>query len=50
MTTQAQTQPVRRQIDPPEHAYAEELAFLAAYDDGPRPPGWRLTPGPWSPS
>lgn len=44
MTTQAQTQPVRRQIDPPEHAYAEELAFLAAYDDGPRPPGWRLTP------
>lgn len=33
-----------RQIDPPEHAYAEQLAFLAAHDDGPRPPGWRLTP------
>ncbi|MFI1675540.1 AAA family ATPase [Streptomyces sp. NPDC020607] len=28
----------------PEDRYAEELAFLAAYDDGPRPPGWRLTP------
>ena len=25
-------------------AYADELAFLAASDDGPRPPGWRLTP------
>ena len=23
---------------------AAELAFLAAYDEGPRPPGWRLTP------
>lgn len=23
---------------------AAELAFLAAHDDGPRPPGWRLTP------
>src|SRR2546421_6758170 len=33
-----------RQVDPAEHAYAEQLAFLAAYDDGPRPPGWRLTP------
>lgn len=27
-----------------EETYADELAFLAAYDDGPRPPGWRLTP------
>lgn len=33
-----------RQVDPPEHAYAEELAFLAAQDDGLRPPGWSLTP------
>src|SRR5688572_28974068 len=28
---------------PAEHKYAAELAALAA-DDGPRPPGWRLTP------
>lgn len=28
----------------PERLWAEELAFLAAWDDGPRPPGWRLTP------
>jgi MoxR-like ATPase len=27
-----------------EVVYAEELAFLAAWDDGDRPPGWRLTP------
>jgi MoxR-like ATPase len=33
-----------RQIDPPEDRYADELAHLAAADDGPRPPGWRLTP------
>jgi MoxR-like ATPase len=33
-----------RQVDPAEHAYARQLAFLAAYDDGPRPPAWRLTP------
>ncbi|PRY38711.1 ATP-binding protein [Umezawaea tangerina] len=33
-----------RQVDPAEDAHREELAFLAAYDDGPRPPGWRLTP------
>ncbi|GAA3853678.1 AAA family ATPase [Saccharothrix violaceirubra] len=33
-----------RQVDPAEDAHSEELAFLAAYDDGPRPPGWRLTP------
>src|SRR5207302_7034104 len=33
-----------RQVDPVEQAYADELAFLAAHDDGPRPPGWRLTP------
>ncbi|GIG62034.1 ATPase AAA [Longispora fulva] len=34
----------RRQVEPAEDAYAAELAFLAGYDDGPRPPGWRLTP------
>lgn len=33
-----------RQIVPPEDRYATELAFLAAYDAGPRPPAWRLTP------
>ncbi|MFJ8647345.1 AAA family ATPase [Streptomyces sp. NPDC093546] len=37
-------QGVRRQVELPEDRYADELAFLAAYDDGPRPPGWRLTP------
>ncbi|MFJ8439848.1 ATP-binding protein [Kitasatospora griseola] len=33
-----------RQIVLPEDKYAAELEFLAAYDSGPRPPGWRLTP------
>lgn len=33
-----------RQQLPAEDRYAEELAFLAAWDDGPRPPGWALTP------
>jgi MoxR-like ATPase len=32
------------QVEPPETRYAGELRFLAAYDDGPRPPRWRLTP------
>lgn len=32
------------QAPPPEFVWAEELAFLATYDEGPRPPGWRLTP------
>lgn len=27
-----------------EARHAAELAFLAAWDGGPRPPGWRLTP------
>jgi MoxR-like ATPase len=27
-----------------EHQYAQELAALAAADDRPRPPGWRLSP------
>ncbi len=29
---------------PAELRYAEELAALAACDDGPRPPGWKLSP------
>ena len=33
-----------RQVLPAEERYADELAFLAAYDGGPRPPGWKLTP------
>ncbi len=33
-----------QQVPPPEVRYADELAFLAAYDDGPKPPGWLLTP------
>jgi MoxR-like ATPase len=33
-----------RQLEAAEDVHAAELAFLAAYDDGPRPPGWRLTP------
>jgi MoxR-like ATPase len=32
------------QAPPPEVVYAEELGFLAAWDDGDRPPGWALTP------
>nr|WP_228559973.1 AAA family ATPase [Catenulispora pinisilvae] len=35
---------VARQIEPAEAVHAAELRFLAAYDTGPRPPGWRLTP------
>jgi MoxR-like ATPase len=33
-----------RQVEPAEHVWAAELDFLAAYDAGPRPTGWRLTP------
>ncbi|MFC7640193.1 AAA family ATPase [Streptosporangium lutulentum] len=36
--------PPNRQTSPAEERYAAELAFLAAHDDGPRPPGWALTP------
>ncbi|MGW4392442.1 ATP-binding protein [Streptomyces sp. NPDC004685] len=43
-TVQGTTPAAPRQIVPPEELYADELAFLAAYDSGPRPPGWRLTP------
>jgi len=33
-----------RQTLPAEERHATELAVLAAHDDGPRPPGWLLTP------
>ncbi|MFE1958093.1 AAA family ATPase [Streptomyces sp. NPDC059479] len=33
-----------RQLELPEDRYATELAFLESYDNGPRPPSWRLTP------
>lgn len=36
--------PSGRQTLPAEERHAAELAFLAAHDDGPRPPGWSLTP------
>lgn len=39
-----ETAPATRQSLPAEERYATELAFLAAYDEGPRPPGWALTP------
>jgi MoxR-like ATPase len=32
------------QAPPPEQIWAEELAFLATWDGGLRPPSWRLTP------
>ena len=32
------------QSPPPEQLHATELAFLRAWDPGPRPPGWQLTP------
>ena len=32
------------QLLPAEQRHQAELAFLAAHDAGPRPPGWRLTP------
>src|SRR5579864_6582274 len=34
----------RPQIVPAEVLHAGELRFLAAWDTGPRPPGWQLTP------
>ncbi len=33
-----------RQVRHAEEVFAEELLFLAAFDAGPRPPGWKLTP------
>ncbi|RKN12709.1 ATP-binding protein [Streptomyces radicis] len=44
MTTTTTARAEARQVTPPEDRYAAELAFLAAHDPGPRPPGWRLTP------
>jgi hypothetical protein len=41
MTEQATS---TRQMIPAEDRYADELAFLASWDPGPRPGGWRLTP------
>src|SRR3954452_21596294 len=32
------------QAPPPELIYKDELAFLAKYDTGARPPSWKLTP------
>ena len=32
------------QSPPPEVLHEQELSFLAAYDAGSRPPGWKLTP------
>jgi MoxR-like ATPase len=43
MTAEQQQVPAR-QVELPEDRYAQELEFLAAWDAGPRPPGWRLTP------
>ncbi|MFI2210760.1 AAA family ATPase [Streptomyces sp. NPDC020141] len=39
-----ETVPGQRQIELPEDRYARELEFLTGWDDGPRPPGWRMTP------
>ncbi|MFE3017707.1 AAA family ATPase [Streptomyces sp. NPDC059256] len=33
-----------RQVELPEDRYRQELDFLAGYDQGARPPGWRMTP------
>ena len=35
---------VGTQAPPPEQIYAAELEFLAKWDDGARPPNWKLTP------
>ncbi|MGJ7420220.1 AAA family ATPase [Streptomyces cinereoruber] len=43
MTVTEQPAPAR-QVQPAEERHAAELAFLAAQDPGPRPPGWALTP------
>lgn len=42
--TDTTVQSPARQSLPAEERYAAELAFLAAQDTGPRPPGWALTP------
>lgn len=33
-----------QQVALPEVRYSDELAFLAVFDQGPKPPGWLLTP------
>jgi hypothetical protein len=43
MTT---TEIAPRQVEPAEDAHHEELAFLAAYDNSRKPPGWQPTPRP----
>ncbi|WP_330173123.1 AAA family ATPase [Streptomyces sp. NBC_01498] len=43
LTDQATAVPARQTL-PAEERFATELAFLAAHDDGPRPPRWALTP------
>ena len=41
---------IKAELKPPvEERYREELAALAALDAGPRPRGWRLSPGPCGP-
>lgn len=40
----AEQQAQQRQSPPAEARYAEEIAFLAVYDDGPRPGGWSMSP------
>ena len=44
MTKKRAAEPSAVQAPPPEHIHAAELAFLAAWDTGPRPPSWKLTP------
>ncbi|MFB7155210.1 ATP-binding protein, partial [Streptomyces virginiae] len=44
MTVTAPSAPAARQVLPAEERHAAELAFLAAHDTGPRPPGWAPTP------
>ncbi|MFI7130637.1 AAA family ATPase [Nonomuraea sp. NPDC050153] len=44
MTLTEDRAPSARQVLPAEERHAAELAFLAAHDSGPRPPGWALTP------
>jgi MoxR-like ATPase len=38
------TTPLEIQVPPPEAVHATELTFLSAFDEGERPPRWRLTP------
>jgi MoxR-like ATPase len=40
----ADVAPTGIQSPPPEQVWADELAFLATWDTGARPPSWKLTP------